>query len=124
MAHQQHLSCIEACDQCAMACNHCAAACLQEADVKMMARCIAFDIDCAEVCKFASAAMSRGSEHVQAICGLCADLCDACGEECAKHQMDHCQECANACRRCAQECRRMSPVPREQGQATSAGHAH
>jgi hypothetical protein len=124
MAHQQYSSCIEACDQCAIACNHCSTACLQEPDVKMLARCIALDIDCAELCKLASAAMARGSEQAHAICALCAEVCEACGDECGKHQMDHCKECAAACRRCAQECRRMSQAPRPQAQSTSAGRAH
>lgn len=108
MAHQQYASCIEACNQCAVACYHCATACLQEPDVKMMARCIELDIDCAEMCKLAVAAMSRGSEQAEAICALCADICETCGDECAKHQPDHCRQCADACRRCADECRRMS----------------
>lgn len=107
MAHQLYASCIEVCDQCAMACNHCAIACLQEADIKMMARCIALDIDCAECCRLASAAMARGSEQAQVICALCADICEACGDECGKHQLDHCQDCAAACHHCAQVCRRM-----------------
>ncbi len=125
MTHQRFATCIEACDQCAIACSHCSTACLQEDDVKMMARCIALDIDCAEMCKLASAAMARGSEHAQAICALCAELCEACGEECAKHQMDHCQECANACRHCAQECRGMAQAPRAGSkQGTVSGHAH
>lgn len=111
MAHQHDASCIQACDQCAIACSYCSTACLQEDDVKMMARCIALDIDCADICKLASAAMARGSEQAQAICALCADICEACGEECGKHPMDHCQACAEACRRCAQECRRMSQAP-------------
>jgi hypothetical protein len=34
-------------------------------------------------------------------------VCEACGYECGKHQMQHCQDCAAACRRCAEECRRM-----------------
>jgi hypothetical protein len=124
MAHQQYTSCIEACNQCAIACNHCSTACLLEQDVKMMARCIALDMDCAAICELATAAMARGSEQVQGICALCADICDACGEECAKHQMAHCQECAAACRRCAEECRRMAQMPRAQGTAQMAGHAH
>ncbi|MDI9730490.1 four-helix bundle copper-binding protein, partial [Stutzerimonas stutzeri] len=41
-------------------------------------------------------------------CALCAKICRACGEECAKHQMDHCQECAKACMKCAEECERMA----------------
>lgn len=108
MSHVQNNLCIEACDACAAACNHCAASCLQEADVRMMARCIALDMDCAAACQFAAAAMARGSEHMQAICTLCAELCDACGAECGRHAMDHCQHCAAACRRCAEECRRMA----------------
>lgn len=108
MAHQQYQSCIDACDACAAACDHCAVSCLQEQDVKMMARCIALDMDCAQICRMASAYMARGSEFVKAICQLCADICQTCGNECAKHQFSHCQECAQACQRCAEECHRMA----------------
>lgn len=69
MAHQQHASCIEACDQCAAACNHCSTACLQEQDVKMMARCIALDMDCAAICQLASAHASQMSEQSVQIAG-------------------------------------------------------
>lgn len=108
MAHRQFASCIEACNDCADACDHCAAACLQEDNVKIMTRCIALDIDCAQICRLAASTMARGSEFAYQLCALCADLCEACGAECAKHAMDHCQECAAACRRCAQECRAMA----------------
>lgn len=110
MQNQQFQSCIEACNNCANACDMCAAACLQEQDVKRMARCIALDVDCAELCRVAAGMMSRGSESASAICQACADLCDMCGEECGKHPMQHCQACAAACRRCADECRRMGGV--------------
>jgi len=108
MSHEQFQSCIEACYECATACDHCAASCLEEQDVKMMARCIALDMDCADICRLAAAFMARGSEHAAEICTTCADICDACAEECAKHRMAHCQECAEACRRCAEECRAMT----------------
>ncbi|MGE3433507.1 MAG: four-helix bundle copper-binding protein [Ramlibacter sp.] len=110
MPHQKHLSCIEACHACAVACNHCASSCLQEQDVKMMARCIAVDMDCAAICQLAVAAMARGSEHAKAICGLCADICQSCGDECAEHEMEHCQQCAKACHQCAQECGKMAAM--------------
>jgi hypothetical protein len=108
MAHQQYAPCIEACNACAVACDHCAASCLQEPDVKMVARCIALDMDCAQICRLAAAYMARGSEFAAAVCQACAEVCQACGDECARHQMSHCQECAAACRRCADECRRMA----------------
>ena len=103
-------ACIDACNACAVACNHCAASCLQESAVKMMVKCIASDMDCAQICALAAAAMARGSEHAKAICALCADICQACGDECLKHNMDHCQKCANACLKCAEECRKMSTM--------------
>lgn len=108
MSHEKYRSCIEACYACAEACNHCVASCLQEPDVKAMSRCIALDIDCAQICELAAAAMSRASENAKAICLACAQVCEACGEECGRHKMDHCRECAQACRRCAEECRRMA----------------
>lgn len=108
MSHAEYQSCITACCNCATACDHCAIACLQEPDPKPMARCIALDIDCAEICRTAAAFMARGSEFAKAICALCAEICEACGNECAKHQHEHCQACAEACRRCAEECRRMA----------------
>jgi hypothetical protein len=103
MSHQKFTACIEACHACIVACSHCATSCLQEPDVSKMVQCITQDIDCAEMCALAVAAMSRGSAHAQAICNLCATICKACGDECAKHPMEHCQHCAKACHRCAEE---------------------
>ncbi len=122
MALQQFESCIEACNTCADACDFCAASCLGEPDLKMMARCIALDMDCAQLCRLAASYMARSSEFVDTICQVCADICDACAEECARHQMDHCQACADACRRCADECRRMASAARQQrGSSAGAG---
>ncbi|WP_132258785.1 four-helix bundle copper-binding protein [Paucimonas lemoignei] len=125
MAHQQFQSCIEACNDCASACDHCAVSCLQEDDPKPMARCIALDMDCAQICRLAAAYMARGSDMASLICQACAEICEACADECAKHQMAHCQECAQACRRCAEECRRMSsgmPAPQQGIGATATAH--
>jgi hypothetical protein len=105
---QQYQSCIDACNACAAACDMCSTACLKEDDVKMMARCIALDMDCAQICRLAAGFMARGSEFASALCQLCAQVCQACGDECGKHQVQHCQYCAAACRRCADECRRMA----------------
>ena len=108
MPQSEFESCIQACYACAEACDMCATACLQEPDPKSMARCIALDNECAAICRMSAMFMSRSSEHARQLCGLCADICDACGEECARHLMQHCQDCAAMCRRCADECRRMS----------------
>ena len=125
MPHEQFKSCIEACNACAEACDHCAASCLKEPDVKAMARCIALDIDCAEICRLAAGYMSRASECAPDICALCAEVCDACGDECAKHpKMEHCRQCAEACRRCAEECRRMASATRGRAGRAERVSAH
>lgn len=123
MPHEQFRSCIEACNACAVACNHCASSCLREKDVQKMARCIALDMDCAEICRLATAYMARGSELAGAVCEMCAEVCDLCAKECERHDMDHCRECAQACRRCAEECRRMASGRRpEQREASRSSH--
>ena len=99
MDQTNYQSCIDACNACADACDVCAASCLQEDDVKAMARCIALDIDCAQVCRIAAGSMARNSEHAADICRLCAQVCRACAAECGRHQMAHCQQCAEACRK-------------------------
>jgi Domain of Unknown Function (DUF326) len=108
MATQTNQACIDACNACADACDACSTACLQEPDVGMMARCIALDIDCASLCRLAAAFMARGSDFATALCRTCAQVCEACGDECAKHEASHCQACAKACRQCAEACRRMA----------------
>ncbi len=121
MALEQYRSCIEACNACADACDHCAIACLTEHDVASMARCVALDIDCAAICRVAVGYMARGSELAKDICGLCARICDSCGEECARFQMEHCKQCATACRHAAEECRRMAGDAARAPAARSSG---
>ena len=90
--------CLKACIECLEACNNCFDACLKEEHIKMMAGCIRLDRECADVCSYAAQAITRNSPFVQEICKLCAQICDACGEECGKHDHEHCQKCAEACR--------------------------
>ena len=108
MASPSLQACIDACDACAAACNHCAVSCLREDDVRMMARCVALDLDCAAACQLTAGAAARSSELIGAIAALCVEVCDACGTECGKHRRDHCQACAAACRSCAEACRKVS----------------
>src|SRR3546814_9908754 len=92
MTNSMFASCIQACSNCALVCETCASACLREDDVKMMARCIELDRDCADICRLAATLMSSESEFAKEFCALCAKICRACGEECEKHQVEHCPE--------------------------------
>ena len=108
--YHTYRDCIEACLRCAAVCNHCASSCTQEDNVKMMARCIQLDMECAAICYAAAQLMSIGSERSQELCRICAEICEECGNECGKHQTEHCRECAEMCHHCAEECRRMAGV--------------
>jgi len=109
MSHEHHPQLIAALNKCAAECNHCATACLDEQDVKMLAKCIKLDIDCADICSLTASLIARSSEHGKHLLKECAEVCDACAEECEKHAqmgMEHCRMCAEACRACADACRR------------------
>lgn len=98
----QHL--IQKLLNCAFACENCATACLQEEDVKMMVPCIKLDRDCADVCLQAARLLQRESDIALQYLLLCEEICRKCGEECGKHEHDHCQQCAAACLECAEAC--------------------
>ncbi len=126
-------SCIDACMHCAEVCEFCATSDVKELGqtlvqvaeeaatagaasstdviqdiVKMMASCAHINRECAAVCWTSAALMSMDSQFVKQFCNLCADICDACAQECERHDIDHCKRCARACRICAEECRRIA----------------
>ena len=102
--YHQYKLCIEACLRCAAVCNHCAASCAKDEKANMMGRCIQLNMECAAICYAAAELMSVGSDKIKEICSLCAIMCDACAEECNKHENAHCRECAEICTKCADEC--------------------
>ena len=63
---------------------------------------------CSTACVAAADFMLRGSEFYQDMCGMCAEVCTACGESCADFGEQFMQECAKVCRRCAASCRKMT----------------
>ena len=105
MSHQQNQQQLDALNKCVAECNHCATACLDEQDVKMLSKCIKLDIDCAQICSLTADLISRGSVHGHHLMKECAEVCNACAEECEMHShMEHCKTCAEACRACAEAC--------------------
>ena len=108
MLTQKQTECIDACNECITACLQCAASCLQESEPKAMVRCIALDLECADIFRLAAASIARSGEYTKAICALCEQICNACGVECSQHPVEHCQKCSDACRRCADACLAMT----------------
>ena len=109
MSYEKNSVLIDTLNSCVIECNHCAMACLDENEVKMMARCIKLDIDCADICRLTASLLARGSEHGEHLLKECAGICNACAQECEKHSnMEHCRTCAEVCRHCAEECSAMA----------------
>lgn len=73
----KHAQLVDTLLACAMACEFCAASCLHEDDVKMMARCIELDRDCADICMLAAEMLTRDSMHAHKLLALCAEICEA-----------------------------------------------
>ncbi|WP_335869033.1 four-helix bundle copper-binding protein [Bacillus sp. 2205SS5-2] len=108
MSHERYQSAIQTLHDCMVACNHCYDACLDESDVNLMADCIRLDRECADICNYLEQALVRGTPIVSELATACAAICEACGNECKKHNHQHCQDCANACFRCADECKKLA----------------
>ncbi|WP_430788490.1 four-helix bundle copper-binding protein [Virgibacillus flavescens] len=105
MSHEQYQSVIKSLHECMETCNHCFDACLQEDNVKMMAECIRLDRECADMCGYLEQALVRNSPFASELANVCAKMCEACGNECKKHDHEHCQKCADACFACADACK-------------------
>ncbi len=111
MDYQNFKKCVEACLACATECNQCAFECLHSSEVTHRIRCIQLNHECAIICFAAANMLSSGNKWIGALYQECAEICDACAEECEKHtHMDDCIKCAEMCRTCAEECRAMGKM--------------
>ncbi|MBO9687867.1 four-helix bundle copper-binding protein [Roseateles chitosanitabidus] len=95
--------CLKACAEALLATRQCANACIRSGD-RTLEACALLDLDCAALCEATISALSLQSPHHGDFCALCAHLCRACAQECAKHPHAHCRRCAEACLACAKAC--------------------
>ncbi len=99
---------------CSLICTSCADACAAEA--MDMGQCIRTCLDCADVCEAtAKLAVRRTGQNIEVLRLMlesCASVCDACAEECERHDHEHCASCAEMCRECARDCRAAVPTVR------------
>jgi hypothetical protein len=83
------IQCIEECYDCAQTCASCADASLADDDVKMLARCVRFNLDCTDMCAATGAIATRHlvseSAMLREILTACELACRRCEEECLKH---------------------------------------
>jgi len=68
-------------------------------------------LDCAEICQTSANFMLRQSSMHGRTCGVCAEVCLACAEDCEKFKDDEqMMACAEMCRQCASSCEEMAEM--------------
>lgn len=102
--------CISNCMECHRLCTQTVAHCLQMGGEHASAHHIGLLLDCAQSCQQSADFMLRMSPFHSQFCGVCADVCAACAEDCERLASGDpiMLACAEACRRCAESCRKMA----------------
>jgi hypothetical protein len=99
---------IEACLECLRWCSACVDEGLTD-DPSTMEASIRLCHECAPVCGVCTTLLSGNSRFAHELCGVCADICEACAVECGQHKhVETMRRCAEACSRCAKTCREVS----------------
>jgi hypothetical protein len=65
-------------------------------------------LDCAAISSINADFILRQSTYHPQTCGLTADICDECADNCERFEENFMHECAKVCRRCAESCRELA----------------
>jgi len=99
--------CIENCQKCQAECLETAThTCLETGGKHLEPEHVRLMLSCAEVCGTCAKLMLTRSTFEEALCAVCADICEACARSC--EQIGGMDRCAELCRRCATTCRSMA----------------
>jgi hypothetical protein len=102
--------CIDECQECHAICTHTIAHCLELGGRHAAPEHISVLADCAAACAASADSMLRSSPRHGRFCAICAEMCDACAQDCERMADGDAtmEECAKICRRCAESCREMA----------------
>jgi hypothetical protein len=102
--------CIDLCQDCHALCTQTVMHCLKLGGRHAGPDHIRLLLDCAQICETTAHYLLRGSSVHERMCGLCAEVCRQCGENCVQVAGDDqmVKQCAEMCRRCAGSCERMA----------------
>ncbi|MDM9580491.1 four-helix bundle copper-binding protein [Nostoc sp. GT001] len=107
--NEQMQQCIQNCLDCHSICLNTVTYCLQKGGHHAEPAHIRLLLDCAEICNTSANFMLRASDLHSRTCGVCAELCQRCADECDGMGDDaQMKACAQMCRRCADSCRQMA----------------
>ncbi len=93
---------------CAAQCEHMITVLLGSHDVHARATQIQLLRDCASICATTARFLARLSGFSKIMASVCAQICEICGNECAKFPDHESQRCSQICLTCAQDCRAFS----------------
>lgn len=103
--------CIDNCTDCFQVCEQMITHCLSKGGEHASANHIRLLVDCAEACKTSVGFMLRNSPYHHLTCGVCAQICTACADDCETMNDDEMmKECIEICRRCATSCAAMAQM--------------
>lgn len=102
--------CITACLECYAICTSTISHCLEMGGKHAEMKHIRVMQDCAQVCLTSADFMLRGSNSYARMCAICAEICDACAQNCEQIDMHDAEmlQCVEACHRSAETCRAMA----------------
>lgn len=114
----------QALNDCAEICSVCADACLWEKDPAMLRRCIIFNLECADACRFASRSIIRLDEGagtlLRPIVHACLTAIQLCRDECDSHaHHHHCRICAESCGEAMRVCNEFLGLINDTGVGTT-----
>lgn len=103
------VDCIRTCNGCHDICTEAVTHCLKLGGKHAEPAHIRLMLDCAEICTTSADFMLRMSDYHGSVCGVCAEVCDACAASCEQMPEDGMMaQCAEMCRLCAHSCRSMA----------------
>lgn len=106
---QDMQACIEACNRCHQVCLQTAMNfCLSQGGNHVEPSHFRLMMNCATICETSANFMLSGSDYHQRVCGVCAEICEACAADC--ESLGDMDDCVEACRSCAASCRQMAEI--------------
>lgn len=101
--------CINNCLECHRACEQLIPYCLEKGGMHAERSHIQILSTCADICRTSAHFMMWNSDLHGRVCGVCADTCLKCAEDCERMSDDQMMKmCADICRQCAESCRKMA----------------
>ena len=102
--------CIQQCEQCHHTCLETVSHCLERGGEHAAPAHITLLLNCAEICQTSANFMLLSSALHGLTCGVCAEICERCAEDCEHINPNdiQMQACARIYRECAASCRQMA----------------